>query len=259
MTINRRVTSLDILLIILTVFIILLVSAVSITKLFISERKTRQIVIQKKTETTTPQYPFRVGEKLHYGIYSAGIKVGKATITYLGEKEIDGRLVSCITIEAKAPGFYDLEKIYGNIENSTPIRIEREIKLFGKDIHIIEEYNQMNNEVLITRVSKKTETKRIKSQEKINNIILLLYQLRYKKDYKIGDKLQFNLPTKSLEMLVDRETQIKVPKGRYKAIFIRSIPSRFKVWFQKDKDSIPLRIQGAIGFGNTYLALISVD
>lgn len=210
-------------------------------------------------KTNLPEYPFLAGEKLKYGIYSTGLKVGAATITYLGNKEVNGTLVSCITLEAKLPGFYDLEKIYGDIENYAPVKVEREIELFGNNIYITEEYNKNNNEVLITRKSKETQIIKIESKERISNIILLLYHFRYKKSFKIGDSLKFNLPTKSLEMLIDRKTVISVPRGRFKAILVKSLPSQFKVWFLSDTDNIPLRIQGAIGFGNMYLELMDVD
>lgn len=206
-----------------------------------------------------PKYPFLAGEKLKYAIYSTGLKVGSVTITYLGNREVNGMLISFITLEAKLPGFYDLEKIYGDIENYAPLRIERKIQLFGQDIYITEEYNQKNNEVLITRKSKETAITKIESKEKISNIILLLYHFRYKKGYKIKDSLKFNLPTKKLEMLVDKKTQINVPKGRFSSVFVKSLPPQFKVWFSSDTDSIPLRIQGAIGFGNMYLELTDVD
>lgn len=112
---------------------------------------------------------------------------------------------------------------------------------------------------MITRNSNHTEAERIKSSEKINNIILLLYQLRFKKGYMIGDRLEFNLPTKKLAMLADSQKRIDVPNGSFNSIYFRSIPAKFKVWIKSDKDYIPLRIQGAIGFGRTYLALISKD
>jgi hypothetical protein len=59
-------------------------------------------------------------------------------------------------------------------------------------------------------------------------------------------------------MVVDKQTKIKVAKGEFEAVFVKSVPSRFKVWFKKD-DRLPLRIQGAIGFGNTYLDLKEVN
>lgn len=204
-------------------------------------------------------YPFSPGEKLQYFIYSTRIKVGKVDITYLGKKYLKGVLRDVILLEASALGFSDREEIYGNIENFTPVRVERKIKLFGENIDIVEGYDENTNEVLIIRKAKKTTVQRIISKDKMSNIILLLYHYRSRdKKYKIGEKLAFNLPTQKLEMLVDKETSIKVPKGEFEAIFVKSEPSRFKVWFSKDQ-RIPLRIQGAIGFGNTYLDLKEIE
>jgi hypothetical protein len=231
--------------------------SVSASKIFFVNNK--KDIAQQQLKSALPRYSFRVGEKLHYGIYLGGLKVGDATITYLGDKEVNGILKSFITMESRATGFYDLEKIYGDIDTATPVKVEREIRLFGENIYITEEYDKNNNEIVITRKSKKTEVTKIKGPAKISNIILFLYHFRYKKDYKIGDRIKFNLPTKSLDMLIDRRIEIGVPLGKFKAFFVKSIPSKFKAWFRDDGDSIPLRLQGVIGFGNTYLALIDAN
>ncbi|MDD5005804.1 MAG: DUF3108 domain-containing protein [Candidatus Omnitrophica bacterium] len=214
-------------------------------------------LVGKEVKVNISKYPFPIGEKLRYGIYSAGFKVGNVGITYLGQKEISGVSADVVILESRAPGFSDVEIIYGDISSFTPLRVERKIYLLGENINILEEYDVKKNEVTITRKARKTTIEKIKCKGKISNIILLLYYFRYKNNsYKIGDEIEFSLPTEQLKMLVEKETEIKVPKGQFKAIFIKSIPPRFKVWFLKDKDSIPLRIQGAIGVGNTYLALL---
>lgn len=214
----------------------------------------------KVAEVTESRYPFLPGEKLRYGIYSTVLKVGQATISYRGREKLGDRMVDVVVVEAKAPGFQDVDTIYGLIENFTPIRVERKIRLFGEDITIVEEYNTTTNEVIITRRGKTTTIKEFKSNDTIGNVILLLYYFRLnKRKFNIGDKLDFNLPTKKLEMLVDKFTTLRVPKGKFNALFIRSNPPKFKVWLDPEKGNIPLRIQGAVGFGNTYLALIDIE
>lgn len=211
-------------------------------------------------KTSQPHYPFRPGEELRYGIYSTVLKVGLASITYKGREKLGNRIVDIIVVEAKAPGFHDIDTIYGVIENFTPLRVERKINLFGENVEILEEYNQLTNEVIITRKGKKTTVKKLKSNKAIGNVILLLYYFRLnKRAFNVGDKLEFNLPTKNLEMRVDKYLKLKVPKGKFNALFIRSIPKKFKVWLDPQQGNIPLRIQGAIGFGNTYLALIDIE
>jgi len=204
-------------------------------------------------------YFFAVGEKLKYFIYSTGIKVGEVNITYVGRRDFKEKSRDVVLVEARAPGFTDREEIWGSIETFSPVKVERDIKLLGEDINITEEYDENTNEVLITRRGRKTTSQRIISKGKISNIMLLLYHFRHKKNgYKTGDRFGFNLPTQRLEMLIDTITTINVPKGRYQALFVKSIPSRFKVWLS-NKDMIPLRIQGAIGFGNTYLDLKEIE
>lgn len=270
MIINKRVTSLAVL-IILWVAVISIVSyyfvkekGLTINNIkiieFFKRGEFQQKITREKTKSEIDEFPFRVGEKLKYGIYSVGLKVGNVDITYLGRKKINGVLMDSILVESKAPGFNDVETIYGKIDSFSPARVERKIRLFGEDIEITEEYDEVKKEVVITRRAKKTTVKKIASKDRIGNVILLLYHFRYKRDnYKIGDKIEFNLPTQRLEMLVDKETKIKVPSGNFTSLFVRSVPSRFKIWFRNDADSIPLRIQGAIGFGNTYLVLLDVE
>lgn len=211
-------------------------------------------------EVTQPEFPFFPGEQLKYGIYSSSIKVGHATITYKGRQKLANSIVDVIVVEAKAPGFYDVDTIYGFIESFTPLKVERKINLFGEAISILEEYNLSADKVVITRQGRKTTIEKLESSNKIGNIILLLYYFRHReRKFDIGDRFEFNLPTKKLEMVVDKFSKLVVPKGRFNALFIHSIPSKFKVWLDPENGNIPLRIQGAIGFGNTYLALIDVE
>lgn len=200
------------------------------------------------------------GEVLSYGIYSAGIKVGKATITYKGKVDLDGHLVDVVVLQAQAPGFRDTDTIYGLIESFTPIKVERAIELFGEKVQIVERYNPETNEVEITRKGKEVSVNKIKSEKKLGNIILLLYYFRCsQKRFSLGEKLAFNLPTKQLELVVDKYQPIKVPKGKFNSLFIQSVPPKFKLWLDEEKEYLPLRIHGAIGFGNTYLALIDIQ
>jgi len=195
-------------------------------------------------------------EKFKYGIYLAGLKIGESVISFEGSTKLNGKDVLLITMESKAPNFYDYEEIYGNSGDFTPVLVKRKIKLFGENIEITEEYNQEEKEVVITRKSKKTTIEKITSENRLNNIILFLFYFRTKKALKIGEKFTFNLPTKSLEMEIVKSVPIKTPCGRFNAYYLRSLPAKFKAWFSNDENLMPLRIDGAVGFGNTRLILI---
>jgi len=205
-----------------------------------------------------PNSELRVGEVLKYGIYAGIIKVGSSSFTYLGKIKFKDRLVDNIIVESSAPGFYDKESILGDISTFTPFRIERQIRLFGENISIVEDYDQNKNELVITRTAKKVEVNRIKSDLKMSNIILLLYHYRINSNLKLKKTLELNLPTKKLVAKVTKDVYIKVPYGRYPSYLVQSDPPDFKAWISKEDDGIPLRIQGAIGFGNTHLSLIDV-
>ena len=195
-------------------------------------------------------------EKFRYGIYLTGFKIGESTISFEGIKELNGRDVVFITMESKAPSFYDYEEIYGSVDDFTPLLVKRKVRMLGEDIQITEEYDQENKKVTITRKSKETKVQTISSEKQLNNIILFLFYLRTKKRLEIGEKIAFNLPTKSLEMVISKTTSIKTPKGRFEAYYLESSPSKYRAWFSSDEDLIPLRIDGAVGFGNTRLVII---
>lgn len=227
---------------------------------FLGTSQERSPQTTHKKDIVQPQFPFPPGEQLRYGIYSSSIKVGHATITYKGREKLGDNIVDVVAVEAKAPGFYDVDTIYGSIESFTPLRVERKINLFGEDIAIHEEYSHSTNQLIITRQGRKTTVEKIESSNKIGNVILLLYYLRRsERKFEVGDSFEFNLPTKKLEMVVSKFSKVTVPKGKFNALFIHSIPPKFKVWLDPENGNIALRVQGAIGFGNTYLALIDVE
>jgi len=217
------------------------------------------VLNEQEKKNDAPQYPFAAGEQLQYGIYSALLKVGSAVITYQGREEFNGTSVDVVKLEAHAPGFHDIDIIYGDFATFTPRFVKREISLFGEKISITEDYNAASNSVTVTRKAKETTVETIKSDKRIGNIILLLYYFRINKErLAVGDALTFNLPTKQLLMKVSKFSQLSVPMGKFRSVYIHSLPPKFKVWLAPDEGNLPLKIQGAIGFGNTFLSLIDV-
>ena len=53
---------------------------------FFQRKEVNIALAEEKSKKNLPNYPFKVGEKLKYGIYSAGLKVGELTITYFGSQ-----------------------------------------------------------------------------------------------------------------------------------------------------------------------------
>jgi len=201
-------------------------------------------------------FPFSENEQFKFGIFLGGVKIGESIINYKGIKELDGKKVVLITMESKVNNFYDKEEIYGDIIDFYPLLVKRKLRLWGKNVEIIEKYNKTENEVEIIRRDNTVTVEKIKSERKLNNIILFLFSLRAKKDIRVGQSLDFNLPTINMKMNLKNITKIKTPKGSFDAYYLKSEPSKYEAWLSCDNKLIPLKIKGAIGFGSTSLVLI---
>ena len=206
-------------------------------------------------EDVIPEYPFRQGEKFQFGIYQFGIKIGDAVIAYHGSEQIDGKNLIHVSLEAKGPAIFDREDIYGDPQTFLPVLVKRKVKVFGKDENITERYNKNGNRVVIVYEEENKASQTLESEQPLNNIILFLYYLRFRPELEVEDTFKFSLPTIDLQMQVAKKSRIKVPKGTFESFYVHSVPSRFKAWLRVE-DKIPLRIDGAVGFGKTYLALI---
>jgi hypothetical protein len=179
---------------------------------------------------------------------------GRAEYTDLGLTDLNGRKVRLTVFQTKVFGFKDVEKIYSDDITSLPIRVERDIKGWIGGENIIEEYDQTDFKVTITKLKgKKKVSKQVFSAAgPISNATLVPFYLRKVADMKIGWSYTFYLPQKYEAKLVSLD-EIKAGGKKYSAYHFTSIPDKFEIWISDDAAHVPLRIRSKGGVDYTLL------
>ncbi len=206
--------------------------------------------------------PFKVGEKFIYKVEFNGIYVGKIAWKYLGQLQMGSQLAEVVSLssDVKILKLFSLEskeKLYIDSGTHLPLRVEREVKFFGRQEKIQEEYNQKQDYVkLIKQDAKGKKEKTIHLKAPIHNIVALLYF--FPKDIKLslGESFFFNLPTQMTNMKVTALEMLSSSLGSYEVYVLKGQPQKFKVWLEKDK-RIPLRIEFKVFLGRIIISRIA--
>ena len=202
----------------------------------------------------------RLGEptvKLVYAIKKLGFKVGEATLAFYPQQKLDGQVVDLIAFQATAPKVYDEEKIYVHPQSLTPVRVERDLDLpmSGKE-KITEVYESDKRRIVITKVAGgKTTEQVINKAGQIDNIYGIIFRYRAQGSFNLGDTVEMNLPTADIALRLVRTESLKAAGKIYRAYYMESVPSKYRIWFDVSADHLPLRIDGAVGFGSTSMVL----
>jgi hypothetical protein len=173
---------------------------------------------------------------------------------------LDGKEDYLIKFVTKTNNFNDTETIYADIDSFLPIKIERDIRMLGRKIDIVEEYNQEKNFVKIIRTEgSKTTEQTIKSDSQLNSILCLIYLYRLPGNIELGKTMTINLPLKKIQVKVNVIKDVTVPAGEFDAFILESQPKGYNIWFDTSSSRLPLSIDGAIKFGNARLLLEDVN
>lgn len=200
------------------------------------------------------EIPARIGEKISYDVKLGKVRLGKAKFCYLMNTELNGVSVGLMTFETVLAKFKDLEKIYSDIETFLPLKVERGINVWSKKEDIIEEYNQKEYTLTITKLrGKRKEEVVIKKDGPIHNAILLPYHVRRIPELGLGWIFLAKLPTQEFEIKLISVEDVKVPAGTFKSYRFESTPKRFEIWISADERRIPLKIKGSGGIGYTLV------
>ena len=108
-------------------------------------------------------------------------------------------------------------------------------------------------DIITANIKESTPEAIVKKGEVVKAVIV---RTRHPIAREDGSILNFNLPTQKVKMKVSDVGKIKVPSGTYSAYLLESIPKKYRVWFDTSKDSVPLRIDGAIAFGGAKMVLV---
>ncbi|MFH1655305.1 MAG: DUF3108 domain-containing protein [Candidatus Omnitrophota bacterium] len=214
----------------------------------------------KITQIHNSESPFKEDERLLFRVKMGFLTVGRSQLIFKGKTKLDGREVYLIKFITRATNFIDTETIYTDPISFLPLRVQRDIKMFGKKIDIVEEYNQKEKFVKITRTEAgKTDEQIIRSDNNLDSIICLIYLYRIPGKIELGKTMTINLPLKRIKVKVENIRNIRVPAGNFDAFIMKSEPKGYNFWFGTGENRLPLSIDGAIRFGSARLLLEDVN
>lgn len=195
--------------------------------------------------------PFLKGEVIQYDIEKFKLKVGEATLTFNGTVEVQGTKALSITFTARGFKFLDEEQIFIEAETFYPLLIKRNLRMFGKEEKIIEFYDIKKGKVRIVKTAKgKTTEQTIENGGRFDNIYGFIYRHRQLGQFDQNNMINLHLPTSDLQFQFAQKTKFAIGDQQFDAVNMHSIPKKFEIWFDSGPKRIPLKIDGALGFGN---------
>ncbi len=204
--------------------------------------------------------PFRPGETIQYDIKKLKMRVGQASLTFHGLVSLDGQSALLITFTSKGLKFFDEEKIYVDPRTFLPQRVERDLNIFGKKEKIVEYYNAHEGSVRIVKTAKGETTEQvIKRSVPLDNIYCFIFRYRVSGKFTPGETFEIHLPTKDVQFQAQKPRRFQFGEKEITAHYLQSDPAQYRVWFDPQAHKVPLRIDGAIGFGNTAMILRKYD
>jgi len=122
----------------------------------------------------------KLNEKVKFGIYSNGIRVGSGLLSHFGVVELDSKKVQKINLQVSTFSILDREMVYSVLDFSQPVKVERYVRMFGKTEEIDEHYSKDAKEVNLTKSVNgvKSEPLTLRSDESFANVLALIYKLR---------------------------------------------------------------------------------
>ncbi len=200
--------------------------------------------------------PFRPGEIITYDIKQMGFKVGRATLTFPGEVQYEGRRLFLIVFRADGFNFYDQEEIYLDPDTFLPFVVLRDLNIFGRKEKIREDYLQQAKKIFIHKFAGGKQTEQVITVEgAVDNIYGFIYRYRRSGSFRTGEDLDIVLPTQKLKIGIVRPQRIKAAGRKAASLYMESKPDKYKIWFSIDSRHIPLRIDGAVGIANTVMMI----
>jgi len=240
-----------------TIFLlILLIIALIFYKTILDyNRQARAALLRFNLSSPKEERPIQhVGEKIIYDVKLGKVCLGRAEFSKLPPIEIKGRRLDLATFETKLAHFKDQEKIYYDPLSFLPIRVERTIRNGFVVERIVEDYDQKQFTLRLTREKGGSKEQLVIRQiDRIHNAILLPYYIRRIPKLGVGWILHACLPKRLFLIKLVSIEDISVPAGRFRAYRFQSQPKQFQIWVSADEYRIPLKIEGAGVFGYTLV------
>ncbi len=202
--------------------------------------------------------PFAPGEKVHYNILQMGIKVGEATLTFVGTETHQNRSTVLVVFHAQGINFFDQENIYLKPQDFKPLFVERHLNIFGNKETIVEEYTQGHVKIIKTSDGK-TIQQMIDKDGWMDNIYAFIYRYRRWGKLQMNEHIDLHLPTKDIKIGLIKQDWLWVAGKNYNIFYMESDPAKFRIWFDSSNKKLPLRISGAIGLANTVMTMTGYE
>jgi hypothetical protein len=201
--------------------------------------------------------PFSTGEKIVYSVKVGPVKMGTATLTYLGKTNLAGRDLETIEFKTTGLNFLDIEKIFAEPETFYPVRVERKINLWGKKMEIVEDYDTKDNSWKLTKNEGGKITQEVfRNDSRVQNIISVVYYYRQMAKLELGKPVEFNFSSAKVKMEMKKMVDFSFRGKVYRAYLLESVPRKYRVWLDTGERRLPLRIDGSlVGFGSTAMIM----
>jgi len=124
----------------------------------------------------------------------------------------------------------------------------------------LEEYIPSKGEIRITKTDGNRVTHQVINKVgPVDNIYGFIFRYRKEGSFKTGDVLNMTLPTRDFKIQMMSRMEIKIAGKSYDSYYMKSQPTRFKIWFDASKHKWPLRITGTIGFLNSVMTMTGYE
>ncbi|MBN3040709.1 MAG: hypothetical protein JW867_06240 [Candidatus Omnitrophica bacterium] len=198
-------------------------------------------------------------KKISYSVSFNGMSSGDIEWEYLGKEKIDGKEVEVLSVNSDTTilNLFDLtskEKVYLDPSTYLPYKVERDLKVFGKDEVVQEYYNQEKGYVKLVRNDGQEKVDILKQDKPIHNILALLYFFPDNIAFESGKWLDFNLPTQKIKIKMVKERFLNVDSQKKETYFLLGRGAKhFSLWLDK-KNSLPLRLEFVFPVGKVVIS-----
>jgi hypothetical protein len=207
----------------------------------------------------TIQERFKGKDELNYEVFLNGIPCGTTQWQYVGKKQLENKEADVLAVisDTKILQFLNLvgkENVFLDSKTHLPLRVERDLVVFGKKEFIEEIYNQEEGYVKIVKTTgKKIKEEILHRDRPIYNILTLLYFFPQDIDLKKGEVFFFSLPTQRVEIKVFAPRQLSTKKGKKDTFFlVGKGAKRFNLWLDKE-NRLPLRLEFIFAAGKIII------
>lgn len=207
---------------------------------------------------------FQNKDALTYQVSFNGVPSGHIEWKYLGIRQVEGKpadvlLISSDTAILKLLNLTSDESVFLDVKTHLPVKVERNIILFGKKENIEELYNQKEGYVQIIRKNSATKEEILRQKPPIHNILALLYFFPQNIGLKKDKWMAFNLPTQKIKIKFIEEKYFGAGNNKQKAYFlIGRGEKKFNIWLDKET-RLPLRLEFIFPVGKIVITRVNID